>query len=81
MIAPWAVDTLEELSTHAPFGNGRVALGVAFDGWFLPKEMLVPMFDKIKKMGVQYLTTHNSPARAGEYCVFMLVRHSLTMCR
>ncbi|KAL6253149.1 hypothetical protein RBB50_000870 [Rhinocladiella similis] len=52
-IAPWAVDTLRELSQQAPFADGRVSLGVAFDGWFLPKEKLVSLFRNIKQMGVK----------------------------
>ena len=65
-IAPWAIDHLRQLSQKAPLGDGRVTLGVAFDAWFLPKESLVPLFDDIKTMGIKYLTTHNSPPRAGK---------------
>ena len=60
------MNALEELSQRAPFGDGRVSLGVAFDGWFLPKEMIVPLFDNIKKMGIKHLTTHNSPGHPGK---------------
>lgn len=64
-IAPWALDGLEKLSHQAPFGNGRVTLGVAFDGWFLPEELLAPIFEKIKSLGVKHLTTHMTPAPPG----------------
>ncbi len=66
-IAPWAVDNLEGLAPFAPFGNGRVTLGIAFDGWFHPKDVLSALFDKIKKLGIKYLTTHISPPKPGEY--------------
>lgn len=69
-IAPWAVDTLEKLSREVPFGNGRVTLGVAFDGWFLPKEVLVPLFDKIQKMGIKHITTHHTPPPPGKHCIY-----------
>ncbi|KIX09125.1 uncharacterized protein Z518_00203 [Rhinocladiella mackenziei CBS 650.93] len=65
-VAPWAMDALERLSQQAPFGDGRVTLGVAFDGWFLPKEVLQPMFENIKKMGIKHITTHNAPAAPGQ---------------
>ncbi|KAK4941642.1 hypothetical protein LTR10_018520 [Elasticomyces elasticus] len=64
-IAPWAVNTLEKLSREAPFGDGRVTLGLAFDGWFLPKEVLVPLFDQISKMGIKHITTHHMPPPPG----------------
>lgn len=64
-IAPWALDNLKRICQYAPLGNSRITLGVAFDGWFLPKDMIVGLFDEIKKLGIQYLTTHNSPPRAG----------------
>ncbi|OQV08097.1 hypothetical protein CLAIMM_12416 isoform 2 [Cladophialophora immunda] len=64
-IAPWAMDYLKTLSLRAPFGDGRVQLGVAFDGWFHPKETLSEFFDSIRKLGIKYLTTHNSPPKNG----------------
>ncbi|KIV90485.1 hypothetical protein PV10_07787 [Exophiala mesophila] len=64
-IAPWALETLRDLSEKVPLGNGRVSLGVAFDAWFLPKESISTLFDDIRQMGIKYLTTHNSPGRPG----------------
>ena len=58
LLEPWVMETLEELASKAPFGNGRVSLGFAFDGWFLPKEMIVDVFEKVKKMGIKLITTH-----------------------
>lgn len=65
-IAPWALETLRDLSKKNPLGDGRVSLGVAFDAWFLPKERISALFDDIKQMGIKYLTTHNSPGRPGK---------------
>lgn len=65
-IAPFALADLQKLAAAAPFGNGRVKLGVAFDGWFLPQTMLKPLFHQIKDLGVRYVTTHNSPSPPGK---------------
>lgn len=75
IIAPFANDALKDLAAAAPFGNGRVTLGVAFDLWFLPQEMLKPMFEGIKKLGIKHFTTHNTPSPPGQYplCPFHVV--------
>ncbi|TVY86592.1 5'-deoxyadenosine deaminase [Lachnellula willkommii] len=57
-LAEWVMKTLEELGSKAPFGNGRVQLGLAFDGNYLPKEVLVNLFSKAKAAGVKIITTH-----------------------
>jgi hypothetical protein len=58
MLADWVMSTFEELVSQAPFGNGRVQLGFAFDGWFLPKEVFLPVVEKVKGLGVEIITTH-----------------------
>jgi hypothetical protein len=52
------MDTFDELAKNAPFGNGRVQLGFAFDAWFLPKECVVPLFERVKAAGVKRITSH-----------------------
>jgi hypothetical protein len=59
------MESLKRLAQKAPFGNGRVKLGVAFDGWFLPRDTLTAIFTEIKKMGIRHFTTHNSPSPPG----------------
>jgi hypothetical protein len=54
----WVMSTFEDLASKAPFCDGRVHLGFAFDGMWLPKEMLVPLFAKVKDAGVKTITTH-----------------------
>jgi hypothetical protein len=49
---------MESLAAKAPFGNGRVTLGFAFDGFFLPKEVVVSLFQKVKSLGVKTWTSH-----------------------
>ncbi|TVY44940.1 5'-deoxyadenosine deaminase, partial [Lachnellula occidentalis] len=58
LLAEWVMETLEELGSRSPFGNGRVQLGLAFDGTYLPKEVLVKLFSKAKAAGVKIITTH-----------------------
>jgi hypothetical protein len=58
MLPDWVLSNLESLAAKAPFGNGRVSLGFAFDGFFLPKEVIVPLFQKIKSLGIKIWTTH-----------------------
>lgn len=36
----------------------RVQMGVAFDLWFLPKEMITPLFKQLTAAGVKTLTSH-----------------------
>jgi hypothetical protein len=52
------MDTFDELAKNAPFGNGRVQLGFAFDAWNLPRECVVPLFEKVKAAGVKRITSH-----------------------
>lgn len=66
-IAPFALDALKRLAERAPFGNGRIKLGVAFDGWFLPHEVIKSLFQEIKKTGIKHITTHNAPSAPGQY--------------
>lgn len=58
VLEPFVVNTLDELGASAPFGDGRVTLGFAFDGWFMPKEALSPFFDKVKQHKIKTITTH-----------------------
>ena len=54
----WLFTQLSDLAKAQPFGDGRVRLGFAFDGLFLPKETVVDLFDKVRDMGVKLITTH-----------------------
>jgi hypothetical protein len=52
------MEQLDELAQAAPFGDGRVQLGLAFDGYFLPKETVVDLFKRVRKAGVKLITSH-----------------------
>lgn len=58
LIPDWFMEQLAELAAKQPFGDGRVYLGWAFDSLFLPKEMVVSMYEQVRKMGIKLITTH-----------------------
>lgn len=49
---------LEDLAATQPFGDGRVRLGVGFDGMWMPEEAVKGFYEKVRKMGVKLITTH-----------------------
>jgi cytosine/adenosine deaminase-related metal-dependent hydrolase len=55
---PWILETFEKLSKSSPLANGRVLLGFAFDGWALPKQAVIDLFQKVRTHGVQRITSH-----------------------
>jgi hypothetical protein len=57
-IPDWFMKQLEELAGRQPFGDGQVYLGWASDLLFLPKEMVVSMYEKVRKLGIKLITTH-----------------------
>ncbi|KAJ7167377.1 hypothetical protein C8R43DRAFT_1161030 [Mycena crocata] len=58
LMPDWVQSQLAELAAKQPFGNGRVQLGFAFDGYFLPKDMIVALFEQIRGLGVKLITSH-----------------------
>lgn len=58
LLPPWVMSTLEELVAHKSPADSRVQLGFAFDGLWLPKEVIVSTFDKVKSLGIKVITTH-----------------------
>ncbi|KAK1226846.1 hypothetical protein PQX77_010150 [Marasmius sp. AFHP31] len=58
-IEPWGISDWSSLVKKAPFGtNGRVQLGLGYDGWPLPEEVTATVFDIALKGGVRLLSTH-----------------------
>ncbi|KIX01558.1 uncharacterized protein Z518_09284 [Rhinocladiella mackenziei CBS 650.93] len=66
LLPDWAMKQLEDwvekynrpASTSAPEAPGIVEVGMGFDLWFLPKEMVLDMFERLRKKGLRVLTTH-----------------------
>jgi hypothetical protein len=54
----WFSEHLEELASSQPFGNGRVYLGLGFDLYFLPKEVVISLFKQIRNLGIKLITSH-----------------------
>lgn len=51
----------DELAAQSSWGNGRVTLGFAFDGFrFMPKDALKMLMAKLKENRVQLITYHYS---------------------
>lgn len=67
LLDDWVLEHMRDLSIAAPFGNGRVQLGLAFDGFMLPKEQVVSLYDQARSVGVQIITSHFVPGYFGEY--------------
>ena len=58
LVPDWFMKQLEELAAQQPFGDGRVYLGWAFDLLFLPKDIVVPMYEQVRQLGIKLITTH-----------------------
>ena len=58
MLADWVLKQLDELGAAAPWDDGRVQLGLAFDGFYLPKDLVLRLLDRAWKVGVKLITTH-----------------------
>ena len=63
-LEPWVMETFDKLAASAPYGNGRVSLGFAFDGLSLPRDLLQPLFRKVANAGIQLFTTHDQAGPA-----------------
>ncbi|KKY18214.1 putative 5-methylthioadenosine s-adenosylhomocysteine deaminase n1 [Diplodia seriata] len=59
-LAPWVLSTFSALAARSPFGpgDGRVTLGLGFDGWYLGERACRPLFAAARRHGVGVLTTH-----------------------
>ncbi|KAF4336920.1 cytosine deaminase [Fusarium beomiforme] len=58
MLAPWVMDEIQDLGEKAPFGNGRVTMGLAFDLWFFPDDVIQDLFKRAREAGLELATTH-----------------------
>ncbi|KAF4985778.1 hypothetical protein FGRMN_11103 [Fusarium graminum] len=58
MIASWTLQEIQDLGHQAPFGEGRVTMGLAFDLWFLPEQVVQEVFQRARDSGIELATTH-----------------------
>jgi cytosine/adenosine deaminase-related metal-dependent hydrolase len=59
IIPDWFLKQLHELARQQPFGNGRVQIGMAWDAWLLPKEVISKFFRQDREGGVKLITCHH----------------------
>jgi hypothetical protein len=60
MFPSWVMETLDQLATLNPFGpKGRVRLGSAFDGHFMPGKVLKELYGRFRSAGAQLITSHS----------------------
>ena len=60
VIPSWFIHQLHELSQEQPFGEGRVHLGLAWDIWHLPKEVVSKIFEQARGWGIKLITSHHN---------------------
>ncbi len=67
LIPDWSLKELQRLASVKTFSNGRVMLGVGFDGLYMGKEDVTELFQKVRFWSVKLITTHylNSPVFGG----------------
>ncbi|KAL6234372.1 hypothetical protein BDW75DRAFT_168480 [Aspergillus navahoensis] len=59
ILGDWVQNQLDQLAASAPWADGRVQLGLAFDGWSsLPKEVVLGLHERARKAGVKVITAH-----------------------
>lgn len=58
LLEDWVLETMDDLADKAPYGKGRVQIDLAFDGYFLPKEIVVGLFERAKSHGIRTITSH-----------------------
>ena len=61
LLPDWLMEKLKSLAEQAPFGDGRVQLAFAFDGLFLPKEIVQNLFKSVREIGIRNITLHYVP--------------------
>ncbi|KIW91958.1 uncharacterized protein Z519_06940 [Cladophialophora bantiana CBS 173.52] len=59
LLPEWALSQLAELAEkHNNRPAATVEIGMGFDFWFLPQEMILSIFGKMRESGLRLLTTH-----------------------
>ncbi|KFX95171.1 hypothetical protein V490_03987, partial [Pseudogymnoascus sp. VKM F-3557] len=58
ILPAWSLDQLESLALAQPHASGRLTIGLGFDFFYLPREMVIDLFARFRKAGVQLITSH-----------------------
>ncbi|KAJ5690044.1 hypothetical protein N7462_004436 [Penicillium macrosclerotiorum] len=58
MIPAEIIEHVVELAGKQPLGDGRIHIGFGFDYYFLPKQVIVGLFGRLRAAGVKLFTSH-----------------------
>ncbi|KFY72790.1 hypothetical protein V499_07087 [Pseudogymnoascus sp. VKM F-103] len=58
ILPSWSLDQLESLAKSQPHANGRLTIGLGFDFYFLPQEVVIGIFERFRRAGVKVITSH-----------------------
>lgn len=59
VIPEWWWGQLRRLAREQPFAQGRITVGLGWDTFYLPREMVVNVFEEVRAMGVKLITCHH----------------------
>ncbi|KAF4945652.1 hypothetical protein FGADI_11774 [Fusarium gaditjirri] len=62
LLPVWLFEQLNSLCKAGPFANGRVTMGFAFDSFYLPKHVVVDIFNQVRGLGIKTITSHYVPS-------------------
>ncbi|KAL7758590.1 hypothetical protein ACKLNR_011017 [Fusarium oxysporum f. sp. zingiberi] len=62
LLPAWLFEQLISLCKAGPFANGRVTMGFAFDSFYLPKDVVVNIFNQVRSLGIKTITSHYVPS-------------------
>ncbi|KAL9576490.1 MAG: hypothetical protein Q9212_007053 [Teloschistes hypoglaucus] len=60
LLPAWEMRQLQDLAKRQPFAGGRIKLAFGFDWYFLPRPMVVDLFETVRGLGVKLITSHYS---------------------
>ena len=58
LLPDWALEQLGEFATKHNNSTSLVEVGMGFDFWFLPKDTVLGMFEKLRQKGLRLVTAH-----------------------
>jgi hypothetical protein len=59
LVPEWWWEQIRNLAGRQPFAGGRISLGLGWDAFYLPKEMVVKVFEDIRALGIKLITCHH----------------------
>jgi hypothetical protein len=82
LIPDWALKQVGEFAQKHNKTSSVVEIGLGFDLWFLPKDMVLPMLENLRQQGLRLVTTHvtRNALMSGFHTGFLIYSHQLTTC-